>query len=71
MRAAHFDVSTTLLADALHLPVGATIIGAFMVSDHQIRFTVDDPQLPEVDVPLLVMPTVTRHQEFTWEWNAR
>jgi len=70
MRAAQFDCTVELLAEVLHMPPGARVIGAEMSdSMRSVRFTVDDPSLPEAPDPYLCIPVITR-EAFKWDWKV-
>lgn len=69
MRAARMKVTTYLIERALHLPRGATIVGARMDPDEwgALELIVEDPSLPEDDGPHEANPVITeREPEFDW-----
>lgn len=71
---AKFRISTELLAEGLHLPVGVHIVKMESFPEYGVFWIhVAGDGIP-VDVgsdePLLVTPVVTRTAEsFTWEWQ--
>lgn len=89
MRAIRFSCSTELLRDMLHMPPTSQIVGAEMDSrgsfnPHSVSFTVWDSELPDVETPPEVTPTITAvHEvrqaagsakgadEFVWDWGIK
>lgn len=70
MRAARFLCAVELLAEVLHLPDGARVIGVAMSPDMRcVSFTIDDPSLPEADDPHDAAPIYTR-EIIHFDWNV-
>lgn len=69
MGSATVEIALDLIAEAIHLPASAWIIGAEMCAfDRVIRLRIMSPDLPgDLDG---VTPAITRHAErFEWDWN--
>ncbi len=70
VRAGRFDVSVELLAQLLHLPPNATIIGAQINGDlKSVKLVVDDPALPDAPEPHDTTPTFTQ-ERITMSWSV-
>jgi len=71
MRAARFEVTIELLAQALHLPEGSRVARIEMEPNaRSAAFTVDDPALPESVEPHDVLPVVTLESDGPrWNWG--
>lgn len=72
MRRARIRLSSQLVEQSLHMPLGSLIIDASYDGDNDwVVLTVQSPELADIDgEPPFVEPTIYR-ESFRWDWNQK